>query len=314
MGWWYVVPVWFLIKLLGRIPGFYILKLESILLSFFNLDMPVTKRWHSIELTLDPRDPIQRKVAFGNFEVIERRFLKSFLSDKSVAIDIGAHIGLISLALADYMQKHGKILAYEPIPQNLALLKLNCNNHPRIKSGEIVHLIHDSAISMGNGKSSLSLGMESNHLGHEVIEVSAFFSKRTLENNVIVKSIGINDVISSEKSIDFIKMDVEGMEEEIITSISEENIKKVKCIMFEFTMGNHGYTKSQLQTIEYLIHNGFDVIQPLLPVNISSSFFSLSYKQTAFIYGRILTLYARLLKKEPLTTINFVAIRLTKLP
>jgi FkbM family methyltransferase len=294
--------------LLGRFPGFYILFLEKrILKTIVDKKVKLRKFWHGVELDLDVTDPTQRKVAFGNFELNERRFLRSFLKDKSLAIDIGANIGLLSLAIIDFLKTGGQLVAYEPIPSNVTQLRKNLQQHHRIRQNSIGFSIVEAGIIGGSLDGNLSLGFPSFHLGKEVPSVSGFYSSSSAENSVVVRAVSINNLLDPLPHVDFIKLDTEGMEEEILTSISEANFKKIECIMFEFTVSNSGSTKEQLSTIKTLRNAGFRVFQPLISTKKNPELLTLTFTQNRVLYRVLLSLFSLVSKKAPLTTVNFVA-------
>lgn len=66
------------------------------------------------------------------FEPAEVEFLRREAKPGSHAVDVGANVGIFTLALASAVEP-GKVLAFEPVPRNLERLKANlslnhCNN------------------------------------------------------------------------------------------------------------------------------------------------------------------------------------------
>jgi FkbM family methyltransferase len=298
-----------LFRVLGAIPGFYIFFVESFLLKSNHGTSKVSRNWHGVNLELDLLDPTQRKVAFGNFEVIERRFIHRVLRDSEIAIDIGANIGLISLAMVDSLKEGARIYSYEPVKTNFDQLYLNMQKHARVFLGKVNSVCQNLAVSSGFGLGTLDLGLPGLHRGQEVSNVSGFYSNSTSENMISVKSIGINTLLNPLDRIDFMKIDTEGMEEEILCSITETNLRKISLIMFEFTISNMGHTFPQRETIEKLQQSGFRVLQPIMGTSKRPLLMHLSIRQSEFAYRMILSIYSRITGKEPLTTINFVASR-----
>jgi FkbM family methyltransferase len=298
-----------LFRILGAIPGFYILFVESIILRKNGGPVMGSREWHGVKLDLDLLDPTQRKVAFGNFEVIERRFINRVLRDSEFAIDIGANIGLISLAMIDSLKEGGRIYSYEPVAANFNKLCLNVQKHNRVSSGTVNVDCQNFAVSSGHGYGTLDLGFPGLHRGQAVSNVSGFYSNSTSDNSISVKSVGINTLLNSMTRIDFMKIDTEGMEEEILCSISKMNLDKISLIMFEFTISNVRHTLPQRETVEKLQKSGFRVLQPLMGTKKRPMLMCLTIRQSEFIYGIILTIYSKLTGKEPFTTINFVASR-----
>lgn len=76
---------------------------------------------------VDPRDQVIAKKLFlyGAFEEREIELLCSFVRPGDCVLDVGANIGLYSLALSRAVGPHGRVIAVEPDPDNLALLRRN---------------------------------------------------------------------------------------------------------------------------------------------------------------------------------------------
>jgi len=75
----------------------------------------------------DKRDRVIAKklILYGGFETREIDLLCSFTQPGDVALDVGANIGLYSLALSRAVGPTGRVVAVEPDPDNLALLRRN---------------------------------------------------------------------------------------------------------------------------------------------------------------------------------------------
>ena len=78
-----------------------------------------------ISMICDPED--ERAVPleilnFGDYEIAEMRMMRKFLKKDSVVIDIGANIGWYTLNLSKCIP-HGRIIAFEPIPDIFKRLK-----------------------------------------------------------------------------------------------------------------------------------------------------------------------------------------------
>lgn len=75
----------------------------------------------------DPRDRvIAKKLAlYGEYEKQEIELLSSLVKPGDQVLDIGANIGLYSLYLSRAVGPEGKVVAVEPDPDNLALLRAN---------------------------------------------------------------------------------------------------------------------------------------------------------------------------------------------
>lgn len=65
----------------------------------------------------------------GTWEPAETAFVKSFLRPGMNVVDIGANLGYFTTLFASLVTAEGKVIAFEPNPQNYGLLKTNIANN-----------------------------------------------------------------------------------------------------------------------------------------------------------------------------------------
>jgi len=135
------------------------------------------------------------------FEKCEVNLFKKLVSTGKVVIDIGAHIGYYTLIAANLVGDKGKVFAFEPAPENFALLVKNIevNGYKNV-------IPVQKAVSNKTGTTNLFL-FEQNKGQHKIFETSGYWK------SIVVKSITLDDYFSEQQdSIDVIKMDIEGAE------------------------------------------------------------------------------------------------------
>jgi FkbM family methyltransferase len=119
-----------------------------------------------------------------------------------IVIDIGAHIGYYTRLLSELVGRSGRVFAFEAHPDNYAVLKQNL----RARKYSNVEM-YNCAVSDQKGKMQLYVSPgSSNH---------SLLAGYTNASRIIdVKSINIDSFLSEKgiKSLDFMKMDVEGAE------------------------------------------------------------------------------------------------------
>jgi hypothetical protein len=62
---------------------------------------------------------------FGGFEVGESQLLRVLAEAGTTAIDVGANVGLLTIALADAVGQTGSVWAFEPVPATAERLRRN---------------------------------------------------------------------------------------------------------------------------------------------------------------------------------------------
>jgi FkbM family methyltransferase len=67
-------------------------------------------------LALDLRESLQRDFLFGLYDRHELRLLRRALADGGDFVDVGAHIGMYTVATAVALGSRGRVLAFEPNP------------------------------------------------------------------------------------------------------------------------------------------------------------------------------------------------------
>jgi FkbM family methyltransferase len=78
-----------------------------------------------MRLRLDLRESLQRDFLFGLYDQHELRLLRRLLAAGGDFVDVGAHVGMYSVAAARCLGDRGRVLACEPNPQARAQLVEN---------------------------------------------------------------------------------------------------------------------------------------------------------------------------------------------
>jgi FkbM family methyltransferase len=136
----------------------------------------------------------------SSFEPLETEIVKKEIKNGNVVVDIGANIGYYTLIFANLVGKEGKVFAFEPSPDNFALLQKNIeiNNYQNVKLEQI-------AVSNKSGKTKLYLTVNPGD--------NRIYDLHDNSNSLEVVTIRMDDYFSSyDGKIDFIKMDIQGAE------------------------------------------------------------------------------------------------------
>lgn len=161
-------------------------------------------------------------------------------------IDIGAHIGAFSV----YAAKRGaRVSAFEPEKENFAMLLEQREHNPEILN---TLAVYPCAVT-GDGRSvtMVKCAVPENTGG-------GWTSRKPKEgegvpvNGDIVESMTLEQIISEE--VDFLKMDCEGAEYEILMQSSDETIAKIQKISMEWHSGKQAF----LELKAFLQERGFE--------------------------------------------------------
>lgn len=182
----------------------------------------------------------------GELERGTRLFLERFLRAGDVFVDVGAHLGLLSLAAARAMNGEGKIFAFEPFPQTRRMLEQSL----RINGfGDIARVV-EAAVSDREGRSTLFLGQVSGH--HSILPLSG---NADPIDRVEVPVVTLDAALPPHQAITLMKIDVEGAELSVVQgAISVQRSNPDIALIVEFGL-------THLQRAGHSVEQWFDVFE-----------------------------------------------------
>ncbi len=149
---------------------------------------------------LDSEDSLRLSI-HGVYEPCETDFIKKIIKKKDVVVDIGANIGYYTLIFASLVSDKGKVFAFEPDPENFALLikNIQINGYKNIISEQ-------KAVSDIDGKVRLFQNNK-NKSDHRIYDSND--NRKAIE----VDAVNINDYFrDTHFTINLIKIDIQGAE------------------------------------------------------------------------------------------------------
>ena len=173
------------------------------------------------KIFLDKNDSLNLSIN-GIYEDFETDLVKKEVRQGDVVIDIGANIGYYTTMFAKLVGNSGKVFAFEPDPTNYELLKKNID-----ANGFTNVILEQKALSDNHGKMMLNLNNK-NTAGHHLD-----FKNENSVNSVKVDVLSLDDYFSDKNiDINFIKMDVEGAESNVIKGMrnilkTSKNLKMI---------------------------------------------------------------------------------------
>ena len=171
----------------------------------------------------------------GNYEQDQFNEVMPHVSNRDVALDIGAHVGIWSMRLA---QNFKRVIAFEPVPKHIECWKRNMSNFiseqsewGNISTLETVALGHENGTAPMKVPNTTNTGMAS--LVYEV------FNQRTGARWVQPEWETFPEIVVETRTLDsyefdqldFIKIDVEWFELRVLQG-AENTIRKHKPIMY----------------------------------------------------------------------------------
>jgi FkbM family methyltransferase len=124
----------------------------------------------------------------------------------SIVVDVGAYIGLYTVAIAKRLGPSGKVIAFEPDPDSFASLKAHVELNQVAGRVELVQ----AAATTENGTVPFESGRHSS---------MSRIAGEEAQGTYRVKAVRL-DTILAESRVDILKIDVEGFEEQVVRGAS----------------------------------------------------------------------------------------------
>jgi len=203
----------------------------------------------TVILKLDEQDSLE--LLQRPFEPNEVNLVQKVLKKGDRVFDIGANIGYYTTLFSSLVGPAGEITAFEPDPANRSLLQENLTAN-RCANTSICEL------GVSDKTSSVLLHLCDNNQGMHRIYDSICCGVETIE----IDCVALDDFVSTEQSIDFIKMDIEGAEYKALAGMSRILNQDDLMLLIEFSP--FALVEAGAQTaafIERLIDSNFDIYQ-----------------------------------------------------
>lgn len=167
------------------------------------------------------------------------------IKDGDVVVDIGAHIGVFTVFSAK--SANCSIYSYEPRPDNFELLVKN------VSINNVTDCVKTFQFAVGGVSGSLEFCMDAQGLG----QIGG-----SNGNKIIVRTVTLKEIFDSNHllNVNFLKIDVEGEELEMLLNFPKEYFPRIEKIAME----SHSETITSKLT-SYLSSNGFNVKTLKLP-------------------------------------------------
>ena len=155
------------------------------------------------------KDDLGSMLVGEGFENSERAFVQRFLKPGMTVLDIGAHHGFYTILASKRIGLHGNVFAFEPSPREQRALRL----HVRLNRCKNVRI---EGLALGNErKEALLYVAEGPRTGFNSLNPP---NSETETSRIRVKVTRLDDWMAAQKieRVDFIKLDVEGAELEVL--------------------------------------------------------------------------------------------------
>lgn len=195
------------------------------------------------------------RVDFGLFERIIKGIYTSLLGEGDLAVDGGAHHGLHSLPMGRVVGPSGRVLAVEPVPASIAILR------ERLRAARLTNVtIVERALSDSSGPSEYTVvGTATARSG--IREVPYPFEVEV--ERIAVERVRLDELLADARRWRFGKFDLEGGEYHALVG-GVRSLRRLRPVLvFERGLGSpawYGYTPSEfLDLMDDLGYSMYDL-------------------------------------------------------
>jgi FkbM family methyltransferase len=180
----------------------------------------------------------------------DKRVYLSFVRSGDVVLDVGANVGAHAVFLSHLVGERGRVIAFEPLPANVAALDQTIERRARYRNIRVL------AVAVGNpspDEKRVTIKIPGND------RTQASLTRQTAgswasnlpvtEITVPLKSLDSTDDVQSLGAIDFVKIDVEGGELDVLrgaASTISRHLPFVYCEAHDKWQASFGYRPADL--------------------------------------------------------------------
>ncbi len=182
------------------------------------------------------------------YDRASKQILKKVLNPNANCIDVGCHKGEFMDMMIQYAP-NGSHMGFEPIPEMYESLQDKYGNH---------HTIYQLALS--NQKGELSFQHVTNFPAYSGFKERNYDGKNAVIEQITVQTELLDSLIGEHERVDFIKIDVEGAELQVLEGAQKTINRCHPFILFEFGKGaadHYGTTAEMIY--EFFKNNGMEL-------------------------------------------------------
>jgi len=186
------------------------------------------------------------------------RVFRTFLTQRSVVLDIGANFGLYTALSASTVRKHGRLYAFEGNPRvfdslQRTIVANDLHFNPNIVAANVL-----VSAKSGRGLLHYSANLPS---GGTMSDVQLVGGK---QHAVEVDMTSIDDFLPSELAVDLVKIDVEGHEPAVLRGMERTIARSPNIrIVTEFADSLLAHTVNPADFADYIRGLGFAICRVL---------------------------------------------------
>jgi FkbM family methyltransferase len=211
-----------------------------------------------VVLSLNPVYAIDRTLMYsGQYDIKAASQYQRLIKQGDICFDIGANMGSMTIPMAQSLKGTGRIFAFEPGPVLAERLRRNLELNPKL--GTLVEVVE---LGLSNESGMLDWTLDTDNYGNAYVvekgQGDLGIQVATLDEQADVLDGGLT-------KIDFIKIDVEGMELSVLQGATAALEKWRPTILFETWMANDPDCKIP-KILSLLESFGYSFYEPDVPM------------------------------------------------
>lgn len=191
-------------------------------------------------MSVSPADNLSYIV--GTDETHLQRVIRNYVYKAATVFDIGANMGYVSLCLSRRVGATGRVFAFEPVPDNVKLLRNNIELN-RLKNVSVLEI----AVSDSRGRAGIRIA------GNLSTASMIWHAKDRSAVELSVQTEPIDRLV--EESVlplpSFVKIDVEGAEGLVLMGMRSTIAKANPVIFLECSQAGREITWAMLHSLDY---------------------------------------------------------------
>lgn len=156
----------------------------------------------------------------GDYEKDNFLVIQESVKKDDVAIDIGAHIGLMAVVLGKTVGANGKVYSFEPTPKSFEVL----NKTIQLNHLQKIVILVNKAVSSGSG--TIEFNADNENVSNSIIS----YEYNTGHKKITVQVISVDDFVNETglQRLNFIKIDAEGVELDVLKG-AKQTLRDFDC-------------------------------------------------------------------------------------
>jgi FkbM family methyltransferase len=187
-----------------------------------NKEIKFSKYLGDTRVSVNTIYPVELEMLTGEYDRLSCSIIRRFLAEDAFAVDVGANVGALTLLMAKIVRS-GQVIAIEPGPLICERLRSNLRLNPNLEKKVRVF-----QVGLADKAGSLMWSEDQSNRGNAGLLGGVGSPVEVVTLDSIIASIGT-------ERLDFIKIDVEGMEYEVIVGASD-SIQKYRPVIYYETL------------------------------------------------------------------------------